>query len=148
MKKNFFLSFICACVPGAGQMYQNYMKRGVSLMGAFAAVCALSWAFNASVCIYPGGANGADGVVHVAGVESASEDDGAGRMLHQGAAGCPVVRHACGARCACGGVEGIGYEGIHQRGVGLHLVQQGSAVVCRGGSGGGSVSRGGGSGSE
>lgn len=52
MKKNFFLSFICACVPGAGQMYQNYMKRGVSLMGAFAAVCALSWAFNASVFLW------------------------------------------------------------------------------------------------
>ena len=39
MKKNIFLTFCFACVPGAGQMYQAYMKRGVSLMGLFAGIC-------------------------------------------------------------------------------------------------------------
>ena len=32
MKKSLFLTFCFALVPGAGQMYQNYMKRGLSLM--------------------------------------------------------------------------------------------------------------------
>lgn len=35
MKKNGFLTFICACIPGAGQMYYGYMKRGVSLISYF-----------------------------------------------------------------------------------------------------------------
>lgn len=37
-KKNSFLTFCFAFIPGAGQMYQGYMKRGVSLMGLFALV--------------------------------------------------------------------------------------------------------------
>lgn len=37
MKKNGFLTFMCALVPGCGQMYQGYMKRGLSLMCWFAA---------------------------------------------------------------------------------------------------------------
>lgn len=37
MKKNAFLTFCCACIPGCGQMYQGYMKRGASLMFWFAA---------------------------------------------------------------------------------------------------------------
>ncbi|MDL2293641.1 hypothetical protein LJC60_03320 [Ruminococcaceae bacterium OttesenSCG-928-D13] len=40
MKKNAFFTFCCACVPGCGQMYQGYMKRGVSLLFWFAAVAA------------------------------------------------------------------------------------------------------------
>lgn len=32
MKKNLFLTFCFSFIPGAGQMYQNYMKRGLSLM--------------------------------------------------------------------------------------------------------------------
>ncbi len=32
MKKNGFLTFCFAFVPGAGQMYQGYMKRGLSLI--------------------------------------------------------------------------------------------------------------------
>ena len=32
MLKNGFLPFCCAFVPGAGQMYQGYMKRGLSLI--------------------------------------------------------------------------------------------------------------------
>ena len=35
MKKNAFLTFIFACIPGAGQMYQGYMKRGLSLITMF-----------------------------------------------------------------------------------------------------------------
>ncbi|MDL2324825.1 hypothetical protein LJC61_06730 [Ruminococcaceae bacterium OttesenSCG-928-A16] len=35
MKKNGFLTFCCACFPGFGQMYQGYMKRGVSLAAWF-----------------------------------------------------------------------------------------------------------------
>lgn len=31
MKKNWLLTFICACFPGFGEMYLGYMKRGVSL---------------------------------------------------------------------------------------------------------------------
>jgi len=32
MKKNLFLTFCYSFVPGAGQMYQQYMKRGLSIM--------------------------------------------------------------------------------------------------------------------
>lgn len=32
MKKNGFLTFCFSFIPGAGQMYQRYMKRGLSLM--------------------------------------------------------------------------------------------------------------------
>ena len=39
MRKNIFLTFCFACVPGAGQMYQGYMKRGLSQMSIFAGVC-------------------------------------------------------------------------------------------------------------
>ena len=35
MLKNGFLTFCCAFVPGAGQMYQGYMKRGLSLITMF-----------------------------------------------------------------------------------------------------------------
>ena len=31
MKKNGILTLLFACIPGAGQMYQGYMKRGLSL---------------------------------------------------------------------------------------------------------------------
>lgn len=37
MKKNGFLSFIFACIPGAGQMYYGYMQRGLSLITMFIA---------------------------------------------------------------------------------------------------------------
>ena len=42
MKKNGFLTFCCAMVPGCGQMYQGYMKRGLSLLLWFCAVIALA----------------------------------------------------------------------------------------------------------
>lgn len=38
MKKNIFLTFCFSFIPGAGQMYQSYMKRGISLMTMFAVI--------------------------------------------------------------------------------------------------------------
>lgn len=38
MKKNNFLTFCFAFIPGAGQMYLGMMKRGVSLMLAFSLI--------------------------------------------------------------------------------------------------------------
>ena len=32
MKKNLLITFIFSIIPGAGQMYQEYMKRGLSIM--------------------------------------------------------------------------------------------------------------------
>ena len=40
-KKSKFLSFCFAFIPGAGQMYQGYMKRGISIMAAFCAIITL-----------------------------------------------------------------------------------------------------------
>ena len=41
--KNGFLTFCFAFMPGAGQMYQGYMKRGLSLVSLFFGGCALVW---------------------------------------------------------------------------------------------------------
>ena len=35
MRINGFFLFCCACVPGAGQMYLGYMKRGLCLISLF-----------------------------------------------------------------------------------------------------------------
>ncbi len=35
MKRNDFLTFLFSLIPGAGQMYQGYMKRGLSLILLF-----------------------------------------------------------------------------------------------------------------
>lgn len=35
MKKNGILTLLFACIPGAGQIYQGYMKRGLSLITLF-----------------------------------------------------------------------------------------------------------------
>ena len=42
MKKNGILTLLFACIPGAGQMYQGYMKRGLSLITMFCLSIALS----------------------------------------------------------------------------------------------------------
>ena len=34
-RKSGFLTFCFACLPGAGEMYLGYMKRGLSVMIAF-----------------------------------------------------------------------------------------------------------------
>lgn len=41
MKKNIFFTFCFSFIPGAGQMYQGYMKKGISLMLLFALVVGL-----------------------------------------------------------------------------------------------------------
>ena len=41
MKKNGILTLLCALIPGAGQMYQGYMKRGLSLITMFCLSVAL-----------------------------------------------------------------------------------------------------------
>ena len=35
MKKNALLTFLFACIPGAGQMYYGYMQRGLALISLF-----------------------------------------------------------------------------------------------------------------
>ena len=40
-KKGKFLNFCFSCIPGAGQMYQGFMKRGVSIMVVFFGMLAL-----------------------------------------------------------------------------------------------------------
>lgn len=45
-RKHGLFLFIASCVPGCGQMYQGYMKRGLSLM---LACCAL---ISFSICLY------------------------------------------------------------------------------------------------
>lgn len=43
-KKNGFLTFCFSCLPGAGQMFLGFTKEGVSLMGIFFGILALtSW---------------------------------------------------------------------------------------------------------
>lgn len=42
MKKNAILTFLFACVPGAGQMYYGYMLRGLSLISLFCGCIVLS----------------------------------------------------------------------------------------------------------
>lgn len=42
MRKSKFFTFILAMLPGAGQMYQGFMKRGVSLMITFFSVIAFA----------------------------------------------------------------------------------------------------------
>lgn len=34
-KKNSFWTFVCAFIPGAGEMYMGFMKSGVSILGIF-----------------------------------------------------------------------------------------------------------------
>jgi len=41
-KKSSFLTFCFSFIPGAGQMYMGFMKRGISLMSSFLLICFLS----------------------------------------------------------------------------------------------------------
>ena len=41
-QKHGLLLFIASCIPGCGEMYQGYMKRGISILTAFCAVFALA----------------------------------------------------------------------------------------------------------
>jgi len=46
MRKNKFFTFVFALLPGAGQMYQGFMKRGASLMMTFFALIAIAVILN------------------------------------------------------------------------------------------------------
>ena len=46
MKKNGFLTLLFAFIPGAGQMYQGYMKRGLSLIMMACAICVVAMLFS------------------------------------------------------------------------------------------------------
>ena len=41
-RKHGFLLFLASCIPGCGEMYQGYMKRGVSILTALCAVFTLA----------------------------------------------------------------------------------------------------------
>lgn len=43
MRKNSFLTFCFAFIPGGGEMYLGMMKKGLALMLTFWGVCAVSW---------------------------------------------------------------------------------------------------------
>ena len=45
MLKNGFLTLLFAFIPGAGQMYQGYMKRGLSLILMCCAIGAVAALF-------------------------------------------------------------------------------------------------------
>ena len=53
MKKNGFLTFLFACIPGAGQMYYGYMQRGLSLLALFCLGFGLSAIIGPLVLICP-----------------------------------------------------------------------------------------------
>ena len=46
MKKNGFLTFIFACIPGAGQMYYGYMQRGLAIVSLFGVCFMVANVFN------------------------------------------------------------------------------------------------------
>lgn len=53
MKKRMkgFYMFVCSCIPGCGQMYQGYMKRGLSLMLVFWGLMAVAAFLNAETLL-------------------------------------------------------------------------------------------------
>lgn len=53
MKKNGFFTFCFSFIPGAGQMYQSYMKRGVSIMILFAAFVAITAVIGSPIFAIP-----------------------------------------------------------------------------------------------
>lgn len=53
MKKSGFLTFCFSFIPGAGQMYQNYMKRGLSIMCLAGALFILALMLETAIFIVP-----------------------------------------------------------------------------------------------
>lgn len=41
VKRNNFLNFLCAFIPGASEMYMGFMKKGLSMLALFAAAVAI-----------------------------------------------------------------------------------------------------------
>lgn len=51
-KKNIFLNFCFSCMPGAGQMYQGFIKKGVSIMALFFGVIGIANILNVGeICL-------------------------------------------------------------------------------------------------
>jgi len=53
MKKNLFLTFCFSFIPGAGQMYQQYMKRGLSIILLTAFFIAITIIVGAPIFMIP-----------------------------------------------------------------------------------------------
>lgn len=53
-KKNSFFTFIFSLIPGAGQMYMGFMKRGLSLMSSFVMIIFFSVWLNAGPIMFIG----------------------------------------------------------------------------------------------
>lgn len=49
MRKNGFLTFCCALIPGFGQMYLGYMRRGASILAWFFAIIFVAAALNMGI---------------------------------------------------------------------------------------------------
>ncbi len=46
MRKNSFFIFVCSCIPGAGEMYLNMMKKGITIMCIFWGIIAVGGFLN------------------------------------------------------------------------------------------------------
>lgn len=53
MRKNGFLTFCFSFIPGAGQMYQGYMKRGGSLLIILTVLCMISVIISTPIMMFP-----------------------------------------------------------------------------------------------
>ena len=53
MKKNLLFTFCFSFIPGAGQMYQGYMKRGVSIMSIAALFFMIAVMLGTPIFIFP-----------------------------------------------------------------------------------------------
>lgn len=51
-KRNGFLTFCFACLPGAGQMFLGFMKRGISLMTIFFGIIALAGQLRMDILLF------------------------------------------------------------------------------------------------
>lgn len=51
-KKNGFLTLCCACIPGAGQMYQGFLKRGTSILLLFSVVIGIATCLNMEFLLF------------------------------------------------------------------------------------------------
>ena len=51
-KKNRFLTFCFSCIPGAGQMYLGFLKRGTTLLMLFSGIIALAGSLNLEFLLF------------------------------------------------------------------------------------------------
>lgn len=53
MRKNLFFTFCFSFIPGAGQMYQGYMKRGGSILLLLTLLCMIAVIISTPIMIFP-----------------------------------------------------------------------------------------------